>query len=319
MQDAGLDVRRGLKGAVFAGLGGFSVAMLIVGVAKLCDYLKFDPFDSFWRAGWQEWRYWFPVVIVCSSFMAAAGWATYAPNGQHRFAATLAKIIAVWLAIWLPLGVMELLPQHIKGEDPLTPVFASMQAFAVQLALTTFALTCIRAPSLLTSPSMQSAGWDTRRGMKGALLSALGGFSAAMLVVGMAKLFNYLQFDPFDIFRGVEWRHWRYWLPTVLGCTVVVAAAGWANYAPRGRYRFAATLAIIIVAGIAILTILGPLLPDPRHFKNVHPPSINPNAWISFTVPTFVVAFVVSWVRARFVSSNAPAQDSLGELPTANS
>ena len=49
--------------------------------------------------------------------LAAAGWATFAPAGRHRFAATLAIVFVSSMGLWFMLGWMQLTPQRFKGID----------------------------------------------------------------------------------------------------------------------------------------------------------------------------------------------------------
>lgn len=69
--------------------------------------------------------YWLPREIVFPGVglgvvLGATGWATYAPNGKHRFAATFAIIFGISVPAWLILGSLGMTPPRYKAiEHPL--------------------------------------------------------------------------------------------------------------------------------------------------------------------------------------------------------
>jgi len=61
------------------------------------------------------------LVVVGATVFACAGWATLAPRGTHRFARTLAIVVAITVPLWCVVGwvvrSMELTPVRYKGVE----------------------------------------------------------------------------------------------------------------------------------------------------------------------------------------------------------
>jgi uncharacterized membrane protein len=61
------------------------------------------------------------LVVVGAVVFACAGWATFAPRGKHRFARTLAIVVAITAPLWAVVGwfvrELKLTPVRYKGVE----------------------------------------------------------------------------------------------------------------------------------------------------------------------------------------------------------
>jgi hypothetical protein len=86
---------------------------------------------------------------------------------------------------------------------------------------------------------------------------------------------------------------------SVLGCATVAACAGWATYAPAGRYRFARSLVIVFLASVLLWVLIAVLNPAPRRYKGEHQPDIGPTQVTNLIGSPIIVSAILTFVRVR--------------------
>jgi hypothetical protein len=121
LQRPGLNLVRGIGFALLCGTIGF-LAPILMGLAfTFCRWRVFG-FNAFDRALDlrslpENLAY---AAVGAAILFAAAGWASYAPNGTYRFARTLVTVFAISVPSWFVLGnacsALGLLPDHFRGE-----------------------------------------------------------------------------------------------------------------------------------------------------------------------------------------------------------
>ncbi len=93
----------------------------------------------------------------------------------------------------------------------------------------------------------------------------------------------------------------------MVDCGVVCACAGWATFAPAGKYSFAWSLAIIFVGSLVAWMVLGWMELTPRRYKGVDHPAFYPSELLVLIVPPSLAAAFLTMIRVR----RAPKSDTL--------
>ena len=118
MSNRRLDVVRGTRAAlILGGVGALAPVALMVGVTVIQWWINHtSEWDRRYDLLWLRNRMVGPT-LGCAVIFAAAGWATYAPVGRHRFTPALVLIVAGSLVLWPMLMSLSLTPQRLKGVD----------------------------------------------------------------------------------------------------------------------------------------------------------------------------------------------------------
>jgi hypothetical protein len=103
-------------------------------------------------------------------------------------------------------------------------------------------------------------------------------------------------------------------LGPVIGCALVFACAGWATFAPRGSYRFARSLVLILVISLPLGWFLGSLEITPRRFKGIRHPLLYFSELLVLVVPPIVAATFVTAFRVSELPDKVPSVDEWDEV-----
>ena len=110
-----LNIVRGLVASIFCGLGGAAICGLIIGMGAACRFLLVE---SEWNKGFLDYALdvdFGRPILACTTTCACAGWATYGPRGNWRFAPSLFKVFWISLLLWFFWGLFSPLQ---KVQDP---------------------------------------------------------------------------------------------------------------------------------------------------------------------------------------------------------
>ena len=153
----------------------------------------------------------------------------------------------------------------------------------------------------------RGAPLDLARGLRGTASAALvGAVVPAVVAIGFAA-WRWLassgvtEFERWDDTRQIA----SHMACPIFGCMVVFACAGWANFAPRGSYRFAWSLTMILLISV-LPWFVGAREFGPRGHKG------RDNSTISWTiatvlfVPPVVAAAVLTGIRILAAAKPPP-------------
>jgi hypothetical protein len=108
-----LSIRRGLCGAIIAAVAAAALVMVLsLGFWAAGQNHPMSEMGSILR---EEAEQMIGPIIGCAAVCACAGWATYAPVGQYRFAWSLATVFVASVCLWLVAGALDFAPRHYKG------------------------------------------------------------------------------------------------------------------------------------------------------------------------------------------------------------
>ncbi len=159
-----------------------------------------------------------------------------------------------------------------------------------------------------------SQSLNVRRGLIAAALSACGGAAACFALTWSILLVKWWvmqtpaldrRYDADDLSSFIVY-------PAV-GCAFAFACAGWATFAPRGRWRFARTLALVVLVPVAIWVIVSctGLFPH-RLRKHAYFPDTSTEVVVFIALP--IIATAVVTIRRMRVVSNDPGTSALTSL-----
>ena len=157
------------------------------------------------------------------------------------------------------------------------------------------------------------------RGILSAAAWGLVGAIAAVALVSLGTLAYWHLNDTRQFDRQYDINWWRTRaLPPIIGVTTLLACAGWAAYAPRGKHRFATTLAILFFLSIPLWFVLGSMELTPRRVKSVEHPPLYPSELLVLVLPPIVVSIALSVLRGHRHTSDTSASetDALESTPT---
>ena len=114
LQQRGVNLLRGTAAALIFGLLGFLAPALLLGVLATGHWIMEGTSEFALN---QVSDVALGPMIGVGLVLACAGWATFAPSGNHRFASTLAIIFAISVIGWIVLGSMNLTPPRYKNTE----------------------------------------------------------------------------------------------------------------------------------------------------------------------------------------------------------
>ena len=82
------------------------------------------------------------------------------------------------------------------------------------------------------------------------------------------------------------------------GITFILAATGWATFAPRGKYNFTWTLALIFLLTVASWCIIGPFISSMPKAKVSDAPIHHLRFFFFLSVPPLAIALIISLIRS---------------------
>ncbi|WP_417393521.1 hypothetical protein [Gimesia sp.] len=138
------------------------------------------------------------------------------------------------------------------------------------------------------------------RGLIAGLLGALTGLLGPVLIVGIYTLLNWYFHQTPEIDRRADMQYWRYHAVAPLaGTTIYLSLAAWATYTPRGTYRFASTLVILLFISFPLTGFLmnTRLTPHRQPYDN-SPPLYFSEFLIMLLAPTLVASLLIV-IRSR--------------------
>lgn len=155
------------------------------------------------------------------------------------------------------------------------------------------------------------------RGLMAAVLCALGGVAIALAFLGV---FSWLRSDTpgFDLNYNI--RHlahdatgfFGHFAHATVGIAVVCGSAGWATFAPQGRFRLAKSLAIVFALCLPGWTLLYNVVPMPRRLMS-NETILYPAELLALIAPPVGAAGLLTWYRA-WCLRNPPRSE--GDTPS---
>ena len=110
------------------------------------------------------------------------------------------------------------------------------------------------------------------RGLKGAVFGAVAAWGVlALLTLGYCEYRWLTRSNDVTTFLRLVRDQREPMEGPVLGCTAVATAAGWATFAPRGRYRFVRSFASVFAGSLAMWAVIGASGIIPRMYRGVSP------------------------------------------------
>lgn len=108
---------RGIGAALLLGVIGAVAPFVMVGGLTVAGWVLHgtSEFDRRYDLAWMGDRLAFPA-LGCAAYLAAAGWATFAPSERRRFAPTFVILSLASLATSTIFAGLGLPPQRLKGE-----------------------------------------------------------------------------------------------------------------------------------------------------------------------------------------------------------
>ena len=142
---------------------------------------------------------------------------------------------------------------------------------------------------------------NIRRGLIGALVcAAIGAIVSAgpLLLLDLDFLARRWR-DPVKLSTTEDYLFWAQNTLTwpVVGCAFVLGAAGWATYAPRGKYRFVTSLAIVFAASLCTWWTIKATGWLPLRLKAYIHPTMYTSEAIALASPPLFVAIILTCVR----------------------
>jgi hypothetical protein len=95
----------------------------------------------------------------------------------------------------------------------------------------------------------------------------------------------------------------------VVGCATICACTAWATFAPRERYRFARSLAVITAISVCVWFVVGSMELTPRRLKGTEHPLFYPMEWMLLIGPPVAVAAVMTVFRLRGAAEPTSGSD----------
>jgi hypothetical protein len=144
----GLDVLRGLRGAMIGGAMGLAIA---AGPPLLldADYLLRRATNPITTVAGDYWR-WASFVLIwpilgCVPIFTAAGWISHAPRQQYRFISSLGLVFAITLGIWIVVKAMGWSPMRFSEKRYPTIYFSEAVTLVTPPVVIAIVLTWVRA------------------------------------------------------------------------------------------------------------------------------------------------------------------------------
>lgn len=138
------------------------------------------------------------------------------------------------------------------------------------------------------------------RGLIAGLLGTLVGLLGPVLIVGSYTLLYWYFHETPEMDRRADMDYWRFHAVMPLaGTTIYFGLAAWATFTPRGDYRFARTLVMLLCISFPLTAILmdAILIPRRRPYDN-SPPLYVSEFLIMLLTPTLVAATLII-IRSR--------------------
>ena len=154
----------------------------------------------------------------------------------------------------------------------------------------------------IVSPS--GSQFSLRAGALAALRwGAFGGIAAAAVVAALGVVQRWYLLTELG-----EYGPWFRWYANAsvwpaLGCTVVLACAGWAAHAPRPPYKIASSLLIIVLASLIAWYFVAIAEVMPRRLKGIDHPVIYTSEFLVLLLPPVLAAVLLTVARCKASSA----------------
>ena len=137
------------------------------------------------------------------------------------------------------------------------------------------------------------------RGVFAAVVGALVGGVAPIVVLAAGTVIRWWITGASEFDRRYDIGWVRNALPgPVVGCATICAARR-ATFAPRGRYRFARSLAVITAISLGVWLVVGSMELTPRRLKGIEHPMFYPSEWMLLMGPPIAAAVMMTVFRLR--------------------
>jgi hypothetical protein len=138
------------------------------------------------------------------------------------------------------------------------------------------------------------------RGLIGAMIgTAIGAALTAAIPTGFL-ICRWYVVGASDSDRAYDLRDARELLVfPIIGCTAVCACAGWATFAPFGRYHFARSLLVIFLVSVPFWYLIKWMELTPLRQKGVNHPVLYPTEALALIGPPIAVAALLTFMRVR--------------------
>jgi hypothetical protein len=141
----GIDYRRGIAAGLIFGAIGFCAPIIVLAVITAIRWFLENAPAIDRNADLQRIKEQLIFMVIGGTFLfSAAGWATYAPRGNFKFAWTLLKIFVLTVASWYLLRALGILQPRCRIEVQSLIYPAEVLILGLPPLLIAAALTLIR-------------------------------------------------------------------------------------------------------------------------------------------------------------------------------